>query len=68
MKRGVEGAWSKKRERCNCGNKDTKNACAYETVQLGTPPVGTLGTLTHWACTTAQRESAAKVPTTARQS
>ena len=68
MKRGIEGAWNNKRERCNCGNKDTKNARTYETVQLGTPPAGTLGTLTHWACTTAQRESAAKVPTTVRQS
>ena len=67
MRRGIKGAWSKERERCNCGNKDTRPARTNETVQMGTPPVGTLGTPTHWACTTAQRESATEVPTTVRQ-
>ena len=37
------------------------------TDQVGTPPVGTLGTPTHWAWTTAQGESAKTVPTTVRQ-
>ena len=30
MERGIEGTWSKKRERCNCGNKDTKKERAYQ--------------------------------------
>ena len=67
MRRGSKGARSKERERYNCGNKDTRRARTNETVHLGTPPVGTLGTPTHWACTTAQRESATEVPTTVRQ-
>ena len=67
MRRGNKGARSKERERYNCGNKDTRRARTNETVHLGTPPVGTLGTPTHWACTTAQRESATEVPTTVRQ-
>ena len=67
MRWGSKGARSKERERYNCGNKDTRRARTNETVQLGTPPVGMLGTPTHWACTTAQRESATEVPTTVRQ-